>query len=93
MKTARAAQPLEYRDAAAAQSQSTAPPCRIGVAYDEAFHFYYEYNLALLEAAGVEVVRWSPVHDRVLPQVDGLYFGGGYPEVAARALSANDSDT
>jgi cobyrinic acid a,c-diamide synthase len=91
LKTARAAQPLEYRDTAPAPSQPAASPCRIGVAYDEAFHFYYEYNLALLEASGVEVVRWSPVHDRVLPRVDGLYFGGGYPEVSARALSANDS--
>lgn len=65
------------------------PRCRIGVAYDEAFHFYYEYNLALLEALGAEIARFSPVHDAELPQVDGLYFGGGYPEIAAPALSAN----
>ncbi len=63
--------------------------CRIGIAHDEAFHFYYEYNLARLEAAGAELVRFSPAHDHELPAVDGLYFGGGYPEAAARELSGN----
>jgi cobyrinic acid a,c-diamide synthase len=65
--------------------------CRVGLAYDEAFHFYYDDNLARLEQLGAEIVRFSPIHDRELPAVDGLYFGGGYPEVAARELSANYS--
>ncbi len=65
--------------------------CRVGLAYDEAFHFYYEYNLRRLEALGAELVRFSPIHDQQLPAVDGLYFGGGYPEAAASELSANDS--
>jgi cobyrinic acid a,c-diamide synthase len=69
---------------------SVAPPrCRLGLAYDEAFHFYYEYNLRLLVDLGAELVRFSPVNDTQLPDVDGLYFGGGYPEVTAEALSAN----
>lgn len=65
--------------------------CRLGLAYDEAFHFYYEYNLRRLEALGAELVRFSPVHDHQLPAVDGLYLGGGYPEAAARELAANDA--
>jgi len=61
---------------------------RIGVARDLAFQFYYEENLARLRDAGAELVFWSPESDDV-PDVDGLYFGGGYPELRADALSAN----
>jgi cobyrinic acid a,c-diamide synthase len=62
---------------------------RLGVARDEAFQFYYAENLARLEAAGAELVFWSPLHDRAVPPVDGLYFGGGYPELHAHALADN----
>ncbi|SLM49705.1 Cobyrinic acid A,C-diamide synthase [Nitrospira japonica] len=68
-----------------------APCCRIGLAFDEAFHFYYEDNLRRLERLGVKLVRFSPIHDDRLPDVDGLYFGGGYPEVFADTLSKNAS--
>jgi cobyrinic acid a,c-diamide synthase len=66
-----------------------APHVRIGVAHDAAFCFYYRDNLDLLRAAGAELVYWSPLTDRVLPDVDGLYLGGGYPELHASALGAN----
>lgn len=65
--------------------------CRIGLAFDEAFHFYYEDNLRRLEQLGAALVRFSPLHDTQLPDVDGLYFGGGYPEVYAGALSNNQA--
>ena len=63
--------------------------CRIGLAWDDAFHFYYEDNLRRLEECGAEIIRFSPAHDTTLPEVDGLYFGGGYPEVLAQELSHN----
>jgi len=62
---------------------------KIGVAHDAAFQFYYPDNLALLRAAGAELVFWSPLTDPTVPDVDGLYFGGGYPELHARGLSEN----
>lgn len=62
--------------------------CRIAVAYDEAFSFYYEDNLDELRDAGAEPVFFSPIRDR-LPNADGLYIGGGYPELYLKELSGN----
>jgi cobyrinic acid a,c-diamide synthase len=87
---ARAAAPLPRVEEAASRVVFEPGP-RIGLADDEAFHFYYEDNLARLEAAGAELVRFSPVRDERLPAVDGLYFGGGYPETVASELSQNRS--
>jgi cobyrinic acid a,c-diamide synthase len=64
---------------------------RIGVARDAAFQFYYAENLELLQGAGAELVWWSPLTDADVPDVDGLYFGGGYPELHAGALAENSS--
>jgi cobyrinic acid a,c-diamide synthase len=88
LEIARAAAPLE-RIEETAPAVAFKPAPRIGLADDEAFHFYYEDNLARLEAVGAELVRFSPVRDERLPTVDGLYFGGGYPETVASELSQN----
>ncbi|WP_061234662.1 cobyrinate a,c-diamide synthase [Leptospira interrogans] len=70
---------------------TTLKRCKIGIAMDSAFHFYYEENLMRLRQAGAELVFFSPLSDSKLTDVDGLYFGGGYPEVFAPTLSKNKS--
>jgi len=65
---------------------------RIGIARDRAFCFYYEDNLNLLREFGAELVEFSPMADTALPpDLDGIYLGGGYPELHAEALSVNES--
>ncbi len=65
---------------------------RLGVAYDQAFCFYYEDNLDLLRNAGADIIRFSPLSDRAIPEdLDVLYLGGGYPELHAETLSKNSS--
>jgi cobyrinic acid a,c-diamide synthase len=75
-----------------AEKRKPAPPvrCRIGVARDAAFHFYYQALFDALAAAGCDPVFFSPLSDRRLPDgISGLYLGGGYPEAHAEALAAN----
>lgn len=65
---------------------------KVGIAHDAAFHFYYADNLEALEAAGCDLIRFSPLDDKSIPHgVDALYFGGGYPEEFAQRLSENTS--
>jgi cobyrinic acid a,c-diamide synthase len=63
---------------------------RIGVARDKAFSFYYQDNFDLLREHGADIIPFSPLLDAELPEnLDGLYLGGGYPELYADVLSRN----
>ena len=61
---------------------------KIGIAHDSAFCFYYEDSFDELKLSGAELIFFSPMTDR-LPDVDGIYLGGGYPELFAKELSAS----
>jgi cobyrinic acid a,c-diamide synthase len=85
---ARQAAPLP-QDREPAPGAACGAPVRIGIARDAAFGFYYPGDLDALRAAGAELVDFSALHDHHLPQVDGVFIGGGFPETHMEALAAN----
>lgn len=83
--------PLPASSASLFATRARARAVRIAVARDEAFSFYYDDSLDLLAEAGAELVPFSPIHDLVLPEgAQGLYLGGGFPELFADHLTANE---
>ena len=78
---------LEY--SAPPQSSKFAAGLRIGVARDTAFGFYYPDDFEAFTSAGAELVFFDTINDAQLPDVDGLFIGGGFPETSMKALQAN----
>ncbi len=64
---------------------------KIGIAFDNAFNFYYKDNLEILENYGCTLKFFSPIHDTKLPEVDALYIGGGFPELFSQELEENST--
>jgi len=77
--------PIEYEE----RRREIRGEVTVAVAMDRAFCFYYQANLDLLTDLGAKIVPFSPLDDTSLPDCDGLYIGGGYPELYAAQLSQN----
>ena len=88
LRIARNAPPLGFQRVT--DEEPTAKKVRVGLAFDDAFRFYYADTLKKMEMLGCEIVKFSPLSDKGLPEgLDGIYMGGGYPELYAENLSAN----
>ena len=72
-----------------AEHRGQRPKTRIGILKDSAFQFYYPENIEALAAGGAEVIFVSPLKGKKLPELDGLYIGGGFPETHAQQLADN----
>lgn len=87
------AEPAALPPAATTSSASTEgsrPGIRIAIARDNAFGFYYADDLTAMEQAGAEIVSFDALQDQALPEdVDGVFIGGGFPELYMRELEAN----
>ena len=82
--------PVKFSSASIAEPEPLLLDKTIGVACDAAFSFIYESNINLLKSMGANVEYFSPIDDNVLPEVDALWFPGGYPELHTEALSKNN---
>ena len=92
LEIAKSAPKLEYDVKRDIKQKLTEKTIRIGVARDEAFCFYYEDSLDLLKSLGAKLIFFSPLHDDTLPKdLDGILFGGGYPELYLKELEENES--
>ncbi|WP_028309111.1 cobyrinate a,c-diamide synthase [Desulfitibacter alkalitolerans] len=92
LAAARASEPVEFKE----YNSSSTPRNQykntfIGVARDQAFTFYYQDSLDYLQELGARLVYFSPLKDSSVPDVDGLYIGGGFPEMFIKELSENQS--
>jgi cobyrinic acid a,c-diamide synthase len=89
--TLTAKEPLIAPARASVTSFSGLEKISIGIARDSAFGFYYADDLDALTAAGAQLVPFDTINDPHLPEVDALFIGGGFPEIFAKELEANES--
>lgn len=87
MALAHSAAPLEYKPL----ELHPLGQVKIAVAMDKAFCFYYQDSLDLLSMLGASIIPFSPLAEERLPECDGVFLGGGYPELYGRELSENRS--
>lgn len=80
---------LQFDDSCPFNINDSLNKVKIGAPFDKAYSFYYRENLESLAYAGAEIKYFKPTEGDALPAVDGLYLGGGYPEVHASEISAN----
>ena len=90
LQIAGSASPLEYPGELITVKKQKSE-ARIGVMQDKSFSFYYPENLEALSDAGAELITINSMEDKTLPDVDALYIGGGFPEVMAEEIGANQS--
>ena len=67
------------------------PKTTIAVALDTSFNFYYQDNLKALQREGATLKFFSPINDKKIPRCDGLYIGGGFPEILGSKLAKNQT--
>lgn len=92
LNMARQAQPMEVAAEKAIEIHKvTEEPVAVGYLKDRAFSFYYPENLEALEEAGAKLVPVDSMADSSLPEINALYIGGGFPEMMAEEISANQS--
>ncbi len=76
---------------AAQKKTEKRPHVKIGIFYDNAFSFYYPENIEALEKEGAQIVHIDSSKDKTLPDIQGLYIGGGFPEIYASEIAKNTS--
>ena len=93
LKIAKKADSLELTNSNAAlkKSGTIVPQCTIAIALDNSFNFYYPANIEALRRCGAKIKFFSPIHDKKLFACDGIYIGGGFPEILSTPLSKNSS--